>query len=165
MGKLNMARVLPMSSSTVYATINGLVKKKYIDGKRTKNGKMPDKTVYSITKQGDEVFKITLKNYLTEPEKILSEFDISISLICHLEKEKALNALKNHILAIETEIANKRKQIKRIKKEGTIPYTGLVRRMHYIYKREAELKTIKHLISEIEPDNDWNHFPVKDLSV
>jgi len=160
MVKLDMEKILPMSSSTIYATINGLVKKKYIKGKKTKDGKMPEKTIYSITKAGDEAFKTSLKNYLTEPEKILSEFDMSISLICHLDKAIALESLKNHRVEIEAEISERKKMVRALKKNCAVPYTGLTRRMHYIYKREAELKTINNLIIEIEKDNEWNYFIV-----
>lgn len=163
MEKLNMDKVLPVSSSTIYATINGLVKKRYISGKKERRGKMPEKTVYSITPAGARELRSSLKAYLREPERILSEFDLSITLICHLDKDSAMESLDAHRAELERDIAQRKETLNELKKGGVLPYTGLIRRRHFLYKREAELKTIRSLIMEMETDTGWKHFPGTDL--
>ncbi|MDP6179206.1 MAG: PadR family transcriptional regulator [Desulfatiglandales bacterium] len=161
--KLDMKVLFPMASSSIYATINALVKKRYIKGKKARQGNMPEKTIYSITKLGEEALRKTLFSSLAEAERIFSEFDIAISLVCYLDKDLALESLKNHCIAVEKEIAERRKQYNKHKGNGGIPYPGLARRMHNIYKREAEVKTIKVLVKEIENDQKWHHYPVLEL--
>ena len=158
--KLDMKSMFPMASSSIYATINTLVKKKYITGKKAKKGNMPEKTIYSITKMGEEALRQTLDASLSGIEKIFSEFDIAISLVCYLNKEAALESLQNHRTAVEEEIAERREKYDKHMRENGIPYPGLIRRMHNIYKREAELKTVKALIREIENDQKWHHYSV-----
>ena len=161
--KFHLMYTIP--SSSIYATINALVKKKYITGKKAKEGKMPEKTIYSITKKGEKALENTLKSYLTDSENIFSEFHISMSFICHLSKNEAIEALKIHHENIQKEITRFKGHYRELKKTGVLPYTALLRRQHYIYKREAEQKTIKELIKNIEIDTKWNHFPVTDLSI
>jgi len=64
---------------------------------------------------------------------------------------------------VEEEVSESRKQYKVVKASKKIPYSGLIRRMHFINKREAELKTIKELIKNIENDKDWHHYPALDV--
>lgn len=155
----NFNKIYFMSTSSIYATINGLVKRGLISGKKVRNGKMPDKTIYSITKKGQTAIKKTLTKHLSELENLFSEFDITMVFICHLKKEDALAALGKHRLAIETIISDSIEDYNKVKKEGLIPYTGLTRRKHHLYKREAELKTINEFIQLIRDDDEWNHFP------
>jgi len=159
---LELKNVFPMSSSSIYATINALVKKGYISGKKSKDGNMPEKTIYSITKTGEEALKKTLITYLSEIENIFSEFDISITHVCYLSKEEALESLENHRVAIKEEIAEIKRQYNKWKKDE-IPYPGLIRRKHNIHKREAEQKTIKELIKHIDQDNNWMYYPALEL--
>ena len=161
--KLDMSTMFPMSSSSVYAAINALVKKECISGKKVKVGNMPEKTVYSITKQGRGLLEKTLAAYLGDTEKIFTEFDIAITLACHLNRELALETLAKHRIQLQKEIVERRKQYREYQKAGWMPYTGLIRRMHYIHKREAELKTINELIGKIKTDKAWNHYPASIL--
>jgi DNA-binding PadR family transcriptional regulator len=158
--KLDMKSMFPMASSSIYATINALVKKKYITGKKTREGNMPEKTIYSITKNGEEALRETLHSNLSENERIFSEFDIAISLVCYLKKDSALESLQKHRMAVEEEIKERKQKYEKHQKDNGIPYPGLIRRMHNIYKREAELKTVKDLIREVENDKKWHHYSV-----
>ena len=155
-------KIYLISTSSIYATINGLVKRGFIAGIKVKNGKMPDKTIYSITKKGQNALKESLTKHLCESEYLFSEFDISMAFICHLDKEDAIEALEKHRLSIEKILSESHEDFKKVKKEGLIPYTGLTRRKHHLYKREAELRTINEFIQLIKEDDDWNHFPASE---
>ena len=161
--RLSIDKWFPMGSSSIYATIKALVKKDYISGKKIKEGNMPEKTIYAITPQGQEALQQTLIAYLSEREQILSEFDLAMMLICHLEKETAVEALEQHRGRVEQEIAVREQVYTRAKDNGTIPYTGLIEIKHSIYKREAELRTINDLVEEVKKDTEWNRLPVLDL--
>jgi DNA-binding PadR family transcriptional regulator len=158
--KLDMKAMFLVSSSSVYTTINRLRIKKYISGKKERQGNMPEKTVYSITKKGKQTFQKTLLTSLKDPEKFFSEFDIAITFVCHLNRKMALDSLKEHRLSIAQEVIKRKRQYKDYQEAGWLPYTGLIRRMHYVHKREAELKTIDKLIKNIKNDRVWEHYPV-----
>ena len=58
---MNIKHWFNIGTSTVYATIKTLEKKKYISGEVQKDGNMPDKTIYSITEQGTAMLLDTLR--------------------------------------------------------------------------------------------------------
>ena len=124
---------------------------------------MPEKTIYAITPQGQEALQQTLTAYLSEREQILSEFDLAMIMICHLEKEAAVEALEQHRGRVEQDIAIREQLYTRAKDNGTIPYPGLIEIQHSIYKREAELRTINDLVEEVKKDTEWSRLPVLDL--
>jgi DNA-binding PadR family transcriptional regulator len=161
--RMQIDKWFPIGSSSIYATIKTLLKKGYISGTTVKEGNMPEKTIYAITSQGKDALQQTLIAYLSEREQILSEFDLAMILICHLEKETALKGLEQHRGRVEQEIAVRKQVYTRTKDNGTIPYPGLIEIQHSMYKREAELRTINDLIEEVKKDAEWNRFPVVDL--
>jgi DNA-binding PadR family transcriptional regulator len=161
--EMRIDKWFPIGSSSIYATIKALVKKGYVAGTTVKEGHMPEKTIYAITPQGEEALQQTLTTYLSEREHILSEFDLAMMLICHLEKETAVEALEQHRGRVKQEIAIRTQVYTRAKDNGAIPYPGLIEIQHSIYKREAELRTINELVEEVKKDTEWNRLPVSDL--
>lgn len=161
--RMQIDKWFPIGSSSVYATIKALLKKGYISGTTIKEGNMPEKTIYAITPQGKEALRQTLIAYLSEREQILSEFDLAMMLICHVEKETVVEALEKHRGRVEQDIAIREQVYSKAKDTGAMPYTGLIEIKHSIYKREAEIRTINDLIEEVKEDTEWNRFPVLDL--
>ena len=160
---LNIKKAVPMSPSSVYATVNRMVKKAYISGTRVKSGNMPEKTVYSVTESGTKKLEVTLGKYLGEPEKSFTEFDIAIIFTCHLTKDEAIETLERHRDKVKSIIDHRNKQDMVLEDKSAHPYTGLIMRRHYVYKREAELRTINELIDNIAKDPSWDHFPALKL--
>jgi DNA-binding PadR family transcriptional regulator len=161
--RMQIDKWFPIGSSSIYATIKALVKKGYVAGTKVKEGNMPAKTIYAITPQGQEALQHTLTIYLRERQQIVSEFDLAMMFICHLNKEAALEALEHHRNCVTQDIEVREHVYTRAKDNGTIPYTGLIEIKHSIYKREAELRTINDLIEEVKKDTAWNHLPVSDF--
>ena len=152
----------PMSTSSIYATIKALVKHGYIEGIKARSGNMPEKTIYTITAQGEEVLQQSLMTALQDRESLLSEFELAMLFLCHLPKDQALEALRLHKNAVERELDGRAQDYARLRDE--VPFTGRMSLHHAINKREAELKTLTELIQQVETETEWNHFLVLDLS-
>ena len=159
--QLNIDKWFPMAASSIYATIKALVKNGYIAGTKARSGKMPEKTIYAITPQGEEVLQQSLVTYLREREQILSEFDLAMLFVFYVNKEVALEALRTHRSLVEREIAAREQAYASL--QDRVPYNGLINMRHAIHKREAELKTLTELIQHVEAETEWNHFLVSDL--
>lgn len=153
----------PMVDSSVYATIKALHKKKYIVGKTKKEGNMPEKTVYSATAEGVKALHEAITEYLTSMEFDMHKFNISVMFICHLQKEEALELLKNKLIKLKKTSIGMLKQIEAMEFDDYIPKIALTTVKYNRYLSEAETKAIKELIAEIEKDNSWNHFIARDL--
>jgi DNA-binding PadR family transcriptional regulator len=146
-------------AQTVYGIVNILHRKKLILGKKTKNGNMPDRTVYSITPKGEEMIRKNLISCLTTPEDNLSELVISILLLGFVDKNTVLKALQEYRGKIEKEIATSRKLSLRVE----IPeefYTRKIAARHTVNILLVNLETVNELIKKVESDTHWHNFQV-----
>ena len=144
---------------TVYGVVNNLSKKKLIAGHKEKSGNMPDRTVYSITKKGEEMIRKSLISYLNTPEDNLSELVLSIMLVGFINKDAALQALKEYRDKIAKEITTSQELGKKI----TIPeelYTRRIVAEHTLKTLKLNLETTDRLIQMVEADTGWGSFPV-----
>ncbi len=154
----NNEKISDIPTSTIYEAVNMLKEKKYISGKKEKNGNMPDKTVYRITRSGSRILQESLESYLSLPEASLNELDASIIMICHLDKEKAVLALQNYRKRLLARIAG-RQQLYKLQEKRGVPYTGLIAIEHVINRQKLNLKTVDKLLEQIVKDDQWNNFP------
>ena len=165
MERMNLSQVFPMASSSIYATIKSLVKKGLISGRKVSSGNFPAKTVYSVTAAGEESLKGAVRENLENLRISYNGFDVSLSLICHLPREEALACLEKRAVEAEKQLSDLRSRYQELRKEGALPYTGLIRRRYGILKLEAELKIVKEMIRNIKKDRSWDHFPALDLEI
>ncbi|MBN1190275.1 MAG: PadR family transcriptional regulator [Dehalococcoidales bacterium] len=144
---------------TVYGVVNSLHRKKLISGKRMKNGNMPERTEYSITKKGEEMIRKSLISYLNTPEDNLSELVLSILLLGFVDKETVIEALKEYRQKIRNEIDISRKLSTRSKIPDEF-YTRKIVARHTLDILLVNLKTVNELIDRVEADNRWQDFQV-----
>jgi len=157
----NINKLFLTPPSTVYGIINKFEKKGFIIGKRTRNGNMPDRTVYSITANGEKVLKKSLYSYLSTPEHTLSELSLSILLLDLLDTEKVLESLKKYRKIIEGEITIRKKLYKVEEEEHGANCIGLIALEHVLNGLALKLRTVKKLIGRIEQGTqlDREHVP------
>ena len=165
MEKMNINDIFPMAPSSIYATIKALVKKGYISGRRVQESNFPAKTIYQATPAGQAALKEAVAGHLEAVENYYTEFDVSLSLICHLSRAEALAALARHGQEVHRQLRDRRDRYEELKRQGVIPYTGLIRRLHNILKLEADLSLMAELRENIEKDEAWNHFPAVDVEI
>jgi DNA-binding PadR family transcriptional regulator len=145
-------------AQTVYGIVNTLSTKKLIIGKKTKNGNMPNKTIYSITEKGKELIRNNLLSYLSTPEDNLSELALAMMLVGYLDKDAVLKALKEYRSKAGKEIA-----IRKNLGSFDISEDAYVREIaieHTLHILEINYKTVSQLIKRIEKDNQWDNFSV-----
>ncbi len=141
-------------AQTVYGVINILHRKKLITGKKIKNGNMPDRTVYSITKKGEEMIRKNLISYLNTPEDNLSELVLSLLLLGFTDRDTVLKALREYEGKIKKEIDTSYKLSAKI----VIPeelYTRKIVAKHTLSILRVNLETVQELIKKVENDSHW----------
>lgn len=152
-----------VASSSVYVTIKKLDKKDYIVGKNIKEGNMPEKTVYTVTKKGKKVLSHTITEFLLNTDLDPVKFNIACVMICHLDINDALKVLKKRLLFLKGYENGIKKHYSYEKDEHLIPYPGLTIIRNNVYLVEAEIRITEELIKEVKKDDLWNHFITKDL--
>lgn len=147
---LQTKKWLPLADSTVYATINNLKKRGLITGRIEKNGNLPEKTIYNITPEGEFELQESITAFLSEDNYQTSHFDIGILLMHNLSKSEILIKLKKKLERLESTAFDIRKQIFAFERDtGKIAFSSLAMLKHRLHINEAEIKTIKELIKEL----------------
>lgn len=150
LSELQTKKWLPIADSTVYATINNLKKRSLIEGRTEREGNLPEKTIYSITNNGEEELHSSVLAYLEEDSSTSSGFDIGILLMHNLNKPEIQTMLKKKLERLESSFYSIRKQIVSFEMDsGKIAFTALSMLKHRQHLIEAEIKTVKELIRDI----------------
>ena len=150
MDEFQTRKLLPLADSTVYATINGLKKKGLISGRQEKSGNLPEKTIYNITSEGEYELHASITALLEEDFSSSSGFDIGILLLHNLSKQEILLKLKKKLERLESNSYSVKKQILNLEMDHSkIAFTSLTMLKHRVHLMEAEIKTVKELIREL----------------
>lgn len=147
----------PVHEQTVYSIINILKKKKLISGKRTRYGRRPDRTIYSITKKGETQLRRNLTSFIKDPEDQLTELGLFLVTLRALDKESALISLKEYQRKISIEIDVGTKRLLEEKKAG-LPYFDTIIIEHIINTSKVNLNTVEAIVNYIE-NNDHCKLP------
>ncbi|HOI29011.1 MAG TPA: PadR family transcriptional regulator [Melioribacteraceae bacterium] len=147
---LNTKKWLPLADSTVYATINNLKKRGLISGRIEKLSNLPEKTIYNITPEGEFELQESVTGFLSEDNYQPTNFDIGILLMNNLSKAEILIKLKKKLERLESNAFDIRKQVFAFERDANkIAFTSLSMLKHRLHISEAEIKTIKELIKEL----------------
>ena len=150
LNELKTRKWLPLADSTVYATINNLKKKGLIIGRQEKSGNLPEKTIYKITPEGEFELHASITSYLEEDSTLSSGFDIGILLMHNLSKPEILLKLKKKLERSENNSYSIRKQVLKLEMDSSkIAFTSLTMLRHRLHLLEAETKTVKELIRDL----------------
>jgi len=163
--ELKLRKWFNIADSTVYATINNLRKQHLIEGKTSKEGRFPEKTVYNITAEGEYELHDTISKYLEKNDPDGSKFDIAILLLHHLSRDEVLQKLKIKLENLEASTYEIKNQILTLERDRTVAFTGLLMLKHRLYMAETEIRTIKEIIREFNTKDDISGPTAFDVSL
>ena len=84
-----------IGSPTIYQNVKKLAAKNYLTGKTVKEGEMPEKVIYSITKSGREYFLELMNHFSSNPGNIYFDFNTVVVNLGLMDQKTALNMLQN----------------------------------------------------------------------
>ena len=98
----NISRWVKISTPSIYKKVLQLEEKGFIKGDTVKEGKMPEKVVYSLTDPGEREFERLMAEIADKPIQILLDFNAVIVNLDHLPKENQMS----YLTSIEKRIQN-----------------------------------------------------------
>lgn len=136
---------------TIYYHLEKLNDQGYITATFQKDGNRPEKTVYSITSEGENYFHQLLKKLQSEELKLELPLDGAIFFQERLDKEELSDAIESAILSLEAKL--NRLRAYRDEVVSSIPDVGKAGTKaifnHHIYHIQTELKWLKELKSGV----------------
>lgn len=91
----SIPRMIKISAPAVYKNLVKLSQEGYLDTLKVKEGEMPEKTIYSITGKGVELFYQLLEEYSRKQVKFHFDFNAVIISLDKVDKSKAQCYLQN----------------------------------------------------------------------
>jgi DNA-binding PadR family transcriptional regulator len=154
---------LRLNYGSLYTVVDSLASRGLIDaGETSREGRRPERTVYTITDAGHTEFIDWLTELLGTPTKEYPQYQAGLSLIGHLEPEEAATLLAHRAHSLEIELARIESTINVIAAEG-IPRLFLVEVELERALRQAELEFTRKLHADITSGSidgydDWLAF-------
>ena len=92
----NISRWVKISTPSIYKKVIQLEEKGYITSVTVKEGKMPEKAVYSLTEAGEKEFESLMLGISAQPVNIFLDFNAVIVNLHSLSPDKQQQCLKQY---------------------------------------------------------------------
>ena len=93
-----------IKTSTIYKSLGIIEEKALALGIKEEDGTKTPKKVYSITEKGEDVLKEQLVLCISDPPISKSVFDLGITGLCFLSKNKAISSLETYLQGVSANI-------------------------------------------------------------
>ncbi|QQO10724.1 PadR family transcriptional regulator [Breznakiella homolactica] len=120
----NISRWVKISTPSIYKKVIQLEKKGYITSTLVKEGKMAEKAVYSLTKDGEKEFEELMLGTASQPISIFLDFNAVIVNLDSLSPEKQKACIKNIENNVKVLKSSLRENISAKRNLPEIPDTG-----------------------------------------
>lgn len=129
----NISKWVKISTPSIYKKAIQLEQKGLIRGETVKEGKMPEKAVYSLTAAGEAEFERLMFEISSKPIHIFLDFNAVIVNLDSLPPEKQKSCIAEIEENIQTMKAYLEENIRVKENESSIPATGMaVLRQQYV---------------------------------
>jgi DNA-binding PadR family transcriptional regulator len=133
---------------TLYTVVENLEKHGLITAAETvREGRRPERTVYTITESGRAELYDWLRELVGVPEKEHRRFEAGLSLVGFLGPDETAALLEQRLRALDTQIADLRDGLAEWGKE--VPRLFLVEAEYDLAMRQAEADWTRSLLREI----------------
>ncbi len=89
----NLSKWVKVSSPSIYKKVIQLEAKGYLAGAAVREGKMPEKAVYSITPLGKDYFMALMKAHAARTVSVMFDFNAVVANLNKVPKEQALELI------------------------------------------------------------------------
>lgn len=144
----------PLTAPSIYTTIKNIEKKGFIAGETVQEGKLPPKTVYTLTEEGEKQLLAELSADLSSYEAEASNFGIALFHIGSLDRGEALKQTRERLDHVSAKLAAARERLEAC--GSVIPFNLRMMLSYNVYRLETESKMTVELLGEIERGTDWD---------
>lgn len=137
------------SHGSIYTIIEALERDRLVEAQEpSREGRRPERTVYSITPAGSELFHDWLRDLLANPAKEYPQFTAALMLVAHIPKDEILDILEGRLGQLTDRL--RADQHARNEIAGVIPRIFLIETEYDEAIRVAEITWLRKTIVEIQ---------------
>ncbi|MBB4683907.1 PadR family transcriptional regulator [Amycolatopsis jiangsuensis] len=156
MREQGLDQFVKVTHGALYHTVETLAKEALIEPVATlREGKRPERTVYSITAAGRELARDRLRALLVSPAAEYSTYGTALACLSLLSTETAAERLERRCVLLEGQLAASQTEYDALRKHG-MPAVALVEIRHLQAHQRADLDLTRALVDEIRGGRlDW----------
>jgi DNA-binding PadR family transcriptional regulator len=133
---------------SLYTVVQNLEKYQFIEATgTTRQGRRPERTVYSITDAGRDELEDWLRELVRVPEREYARFEAALSLLPVLPPEEAAEMLEQRVRRMDLEITSQQAVLDQVSKE--IPRLFLIEAEYHVAMLRAEAEFVRCLQREV----------------
>lgn len=150
MRKRHMHRHIKLNFGSLYHTFEQLQRADWIEPTETaREGRRPERTVYTLTPEGRKRFLDQLRELIAEPATEYSAFEAGLSFMHQLPKDEALEVLRMRATALEQGIENEEQLLQWLHGRG-LSRLALIEAEMVKAQHVWQLAWVRQIASEIE---------------
>jgi len=140
---------IKLNYGSLYSVVDSLLRHQLIEVHETvREGRRPERTVYSVTEAGRTEFVDWLSELLAMPVKEYTRFEAALSLMPGLPPEEVIRLLQVRRTRLEAEIIGTSAVLEEMTKQG-LPGLFAIEDEYLVAIRRAELEFVQRLIRRI----------------
>jgi DNA-binding PadR family transcriptional regulator len=153
--------VVRMGSASIYDAVERLERVGFIEASApTREGRRPERTVYSATEAGKDELQIWMAELLSQPVEEYSQFGAALAFVIGVGRETTLNLLRRRATHLESLIAANQKAIDSMR---SMPRIVMIEGEYAQSLRTAELSWLRGIIDDIAAGRLWSDAEVERL--
>lgn len=149
----NISRWVKISTPSIYKKVIQLENKGYITGSIVKEGKMPEKAVYTLTEAGEVEFEKLMMEIASKPVQIFLDFNAVIVNLSSLTDEKqqaCLTDIENQVKVLKSYIEENISLKENIPEVPEIGMAVLQQQYALAQSIEAWIRSLKEKLNKMD---------------
>ena len=148
--------VIKLKGGSVYDTVERLQRLGFIDTVETsREGRRPERTVYSINEAGRDELKTWLRDMIARPVNDYPQFAAALAFVVGLQdREEVISELSRRAIAVEAQIAAGDTMLRSMAQDA-IPRIFGIELEYAQAMRRAEVDWVRWLIQELKDGDLW----------
>lgn len=146
--------VVRMGNASVYDAVQRLERVGFIEASApSREGRRPERTVYSATEAGRDELQLWMAELLSEPVQEYSQFGAALAFVIGVGRDTTLNLLRRRVGRLESLIAPHQNDSELVRSP---PRIVLIEGEYAKALRTAELEWLRAIIEDISAGRLWS---------
>lgn len=153
--------VVKMGGASIYDAMERLEKVGFIEASATtRDGRRPERTVYTITGAGRDELRVWMAELLSDPVDEFPKFGAALAFVIGVGRQQTLDLLKRRAGRLESVIAANDKSLESLQ---SLPRIVLIEGEYMQALRRAELAWVRGIIDDIAGGRLWSDAEIETL--
>jgi DNA-binding PadR family transcriptional regulator len=153
--------VVKIGGASIYDAVERLERVGFIEASATtREGRRPERTVYSVTEAGRDELQIWMAELLSEPAEEYPQFGAALAFVLGVGREQTLNLLRRRAMRLESVIAATDKVLEAM---GSMPRIVVIEGEYMRALRIAELAWVRGIVDDIAAGRLWSDAEIETL--